>query len=173
MVDTKQKIVESLEQSFSKYGFAEPTVSDLRDMANVSLRTLYRYFPSRDEMVVAALKHRHVRYLSFVFDDLPMGQKARINAVFDRIETWMTTNSPNGCIFQNALAASPQSEELGALLFKHKQEIGQMLAESLDRKGDELVMCQIHEGAIQSWVFQGKVAIEIARNLTHETIIPQ
>lgn len=167
MSDTKQKIAERLESVFSEKGFAKPSVSDLRDAAGVSLRTLYRYFPSRDAMVIGALKHRHARYLTFVFDDLPVGRDQQLDVIFDRIQTWMSHYAPNGCIFQNALAATPGSAELEELLLTHKREIGVRLAENIGLKGQEATMRQIHEGAIQSWIFQREEAIVIARKLTH------
>jgi len=166
MSDIKQKIAERLESAFSKNGFAEPSVSDLRDAAGVSLRTLYRYFPSRDAMVIGALKYRHARYLGFVFDDLPVGGDQQLNAIFDRIQAWMLHYAPNGCIFQNALAAKPGSAELEELLLVHKREIGVRLAENMGLTGQEATLRQIHEGAIQSWIFQREDAIAIARKLT-------
>ncbi len=160
---TRQKILAGLERAFAEDGFAEPSVSDLRDAAGVSLRTLYRHFPSRDEMVIGALEYRHQRYLSFLFDDLPTGQNKRLDAIFDRIDSWMSTNSPQGCIFQNALAAHPHSPELGNLLLEHKRDIGHRLAESIGLSDRAAEMRQIHEGGIQSWVFQREEAIKIAR----------
>ena len=46
------KIAEGLECAFASRGFAEPSVDDLRDSAGVSLRTLYKYMPSRGDMVI-------------------------------------------------------------------------------------------------------------------------
>ncbi len=71
MTDTQSKIAAGLERAFAARGFAEPSVEDLRDAAGVSLRTLYKYTPSRAEMVLAALENRQQRYLALVFDDLP------------------------------------------------------------------------------------------------------
>jgi len=167
MNDIKQKISQGLEQAFAENGFAEPSVADLRDAAGVSLRTLYRHFPSRDAMVVGALEFRHQRYLAAIFEDLPAEQNQQLDAVFDRICHWMTTNAPEGCIFQNALAAHPHSPELGDLLLAHKRDIGLRLAETIGQPNQAATMRQIHEGAIQSWVFQGEEAIEIGRMLAH------
>lgn len=170
MNNIKRKILEGLERAFSENGFAEPSVADLRDAAGVSLRTLYRHFPSRDAMVIGALEHRHQRYVAFLFDDLPAEPNKRLDAVFDRISRWMSTNAPGGCIFQNALAAHPHSPELGDLLLAHKRDIGQRLSESIGLPERAAEMRQIHEGAIQSWIFQGTDAIEIARMLAQTLV---
>ena len=166
MTTTKERIAARLEQAFSENGFAELGIADLRAAADVSLRTLYKHFPSRDAMVVEALEHRHRRYLAHVFDNLPEDGAARLEAIFARIGSWMESNSPAGCIFQNALAAQPHRQELKALLVRHKEEMGRLLAESLGLPDCEAEMRQIHEGAIQSWIFQGKEAFAIARSLT-------
>ena len=65
------KISAGLERAFARHGFAGPSVDDLRDAAGVSLRTLYRYVPSRAEMVLAALEHRHQRCLTRIFGESP------------------------------------------------------------------------------------------------------
>ena len=77
MTDMMSKISAGLERAFANRGFAEPSVEDLRDAAGVSLRTLYKYTPSRAEMVLAALENRHQRYLARVFDDLPEAAEPR------------------------------------------------------------------------------------------------
>lgn len=72
MLTTKKQIASRLEQAFNTRGFAEPSVADLKEAAGVSLRTLYRYFPSKDAMVNWALDYRHARYLAFLAKDEPM-----------------------------------------------------------------------------------------------------
>ena len=51
MADMMSKISSGLERAFAARGFAEPSVEDLRDAAGVSLRTFYKYTPSRADMV--------------------------------------------------------------------------------------------------------------------------
>ena len=64
----KEEIAASLELAFSHYGFAEPSVAKLKTACNVSLRTLYKHYPSKEAMIVAALQHRHQRYLTFLLE---------------------------------------------------------------------------------------------------------
>ena len=61
MTDTARLIAARLESCFVSRGFLEPGVDALRDAAGVSLRTLYKYFPSREAMVIGALDHRRNR----------------------------------------------------------------------------------------------------------------
>ena len=64
----KEQIASGLENALSQQGFVEPSVSDLQNASGVSLRTLYRHFPSKEAMVIGALEHRHARYLDFLAD---------------------------------------------------------------------------------------------------------
>ena len=66
MNDTKSRIARNLDAQFAEMGFAAPGVDALRDGADVSLRTLYKYFPSREAMVVGALEYRNEIYLDWI-----------------------------------------------------------------------------------------------------------
>ena len=76
MTDTMIRIAAGLKRAFAARGFAEPSVEDLRGAAGVSLRMLCKYVPSRANMVLAALEHRHGRYLSHLFDNRPGARDA-------------------------------------------------------------------------------------------------
>ena len=102
MTEMLNKISVGLERAFASRGFAEPSVEDLRDAAGVSLRTLYKYVPSRADMVQAALENRHQRYLSLMFEGLPDGPEDAAEAIFDRVGIWMATETSHGCLFHAA-----------------------------------------------------------------------
>ena len=102
MTPTKAQIVSRLEQTFNTRGFAEPSVVELQKAAGVSLRTLYRYYPSKEAMVIGALDYRHDRYLAFLAENEPPPGKASIIHLFGRLADWMTSNAPNGCLSLNA-----------------------------------------------------------------------
>jgi AcrR family transcriptional regulator len=52
MTSTKEQIAYRLEQAFNTHGFAELSVATLQKVVGASLRTLYRYFPSKQAMVI-------------------------------------------------------------------------------------------------------------------------
>ena len=107
----KEDIAIKLEKAFSQYGFAEPSVAQLKTACNVSLRTLYKYYPSKEMMVVGALDYRHQRYLDFLLSESPSPGIASILHIFDKLEQWMKAFAPHGCMSMNAVAASPSSCE--------------------------------------------------------------
>ena len=165
MNKTQEKIASGLEDAFARSGFAEIGVDGLRDATQVSLRTLYKYCPSREAMVIAALEHRHTRYLHFLFDDLPEKPSADIGEIFDRIGRWMSENSPRGCLFHSAVAAHPESGTLLDMLQRYKSEVsnGMVKATGLTDHEEDLIL--LHEGITQSWPLLGEKATARAKAL--------
>ncbi len=179
-----RKISAGLEQAFAKGGFAEPSVEDLRDAAGVSLRTLYKYTPSRSEMVLAALEHRHRRYLARVFEGLPQEPAAALEALLSRVGDWMASETAHGCLFHAAVAADPASQPLRELLERHKAEVAARAAAATGLGGDsvgadsrdtdsrgegsggaETALLVIIEGLTQAWPLRGDEAVMAAKRL--------
>lgn len=165
MTDMMSKISEGLERAFAKRGFAEPSVEDLRDAAGVSLRTLYKYTPSRAEMVLAALENRHQRYLARIFDNLPKEPEKALDTILSRIGNWMETETSHGCLFHAAVAADPGSLPLHALLERHKSEVATQAAEAIDLRGADTALLLIIEGLTQAWPLRGAAAVEAAKRM--------
>ena len=165
MLDTATKIAAGLEQAFAARGFAETNVEALRDAAGVSLRTLYKYTPSRDDMVLVALEHRHQRYMAHVFSDVDQRGRPALELIIDRISAWMEREAPHGCLFHAAVAAAPKDQRLQDLLKRHKQEVAEKAADlaEIPSRCDELAF--IIEGLTQSWSLKGPVAGRVAKSL--------
>jgi len=134
MTEIADDIAARLEETFAARGFAEPGVDALRQAAGVSLRTLYKYFPSREAMVLGALEHRHRTYLAALVAELPAGPgDAPIHHLVERLGAWMADRSPRGCLFVQALAAHPASGTIRAAVVRHKGETRAVIAECVRR----------------------------------------
>lgn len=165
MLDTATKIAAGLEQAFAARGFAETNVEALRDAAGVSLRTLYKYTPSRDDMVLAALEHRHRRYMNHVFGGVERRGKLALEQILDQISGWMEREAPHGCLFHAAVAAAPQDQRLQDLLKRHKNEVATRAAELGEIPSQCDALAFIIEGLTHSWSVQGPVAKRVAKEL--------
>jgi len=161
----RKKIAAGLERAFATRGFAEPSVEDLRDAAGVSLRTLYRYTPSRADMVLAALENRHQRYLSCIFDDLPEDPGRALDTLIDRVGQWMAIETSHGCLFHAAVAADPGNGNLRAVLERHKTEVATRAVAATGLHDYETELLLIVEGLTQSWPLCGAMAVESAKRL--------
>lgn len=160
------RIAAGLERAFAERGFAEPSVEDLRDAAGVSMRTLYKYTPSRDEMVRAALEYRHRRYLDRVFAAPSDAGGLTVSLLIDRIADWMAGETSHGCLFHAAVAAAPGDERLRALLRRHKSEVASRAAEATGLTGREVELTLVVEGLTQSWPLHRQAAVTGAKRLS-------
>ncbi|MEP3280504.1 MAG: TetR/AcrR family transcriptional regulator [Stappiaceae bacterium] len=160
-----RKIAAGLERAFAENGFAEPSVEDLRDAAGVSLRTLYKYMPSRDAMVRAALENRHRRYMALIFTDLPDTPDIALAAIIDRTGDWMKQEASHGCLFHAAVAAAPHDKALRALLERHKGEVARQAVQASQLPGQEADLTLVIEGLTQSWPLYKEEAIASAKRL--------
>lgn len=162
MTDTKSKIAAGLERAFAMHGFAEPNIETLREAAGVSLRTLYKYVPSRQEMVLAALEHRHNRYMHHVFADVGGQRTLTFPMVLERIASWMENEASHGCLFHAAVAAAPDDAKLSDMLKRHKKEVIAQIAECCALQGREGEVAILTDGLMQSWPLHREAAMQSA-----------
>ena len=155
----KEQIAASLELVFSESGFAEPSVTQLKTACNVSLRTLYKHYPSKEEMIVAALLHRHQRYLSFLSDNSPEPGLEAVIHIFTRLAQWMENYAPNGCMSMNALSAFPHNDTINQAVKAHKDEVRQFLAAQSKRNDLANHLFLLHEGVSSAWSLLGNEAL--------------
>jgi AcrR family transcriptional regulator len=165
-------IAARLERAFAKQGFAEPSVDDLREAAGVSLRTLYKYVPSRHDMVCVALEHRHQRYLERIFTDLPDEGALALSTILDRIAEWMDRETSHGCLFHAAVAAAPNDDRLRALLQRHKAEVADRAAHASGLAGREADLMLVIEGLTQIWPLHREDAVASAKRLSGALMHP-
>lgn len=160
----KEQIAARLETAFSHYGFAEPSVSQLKTACNVSLRTLYKHYPSKEIMTVAALEYRHKRYMTFLLGKSESSGTARITQTFEKLNQWMTEFAPNGCMSLNALAAFPENTDIKAAVMQHKHDVRVLLGEQAQRPDLSMALFLLHEGVSSVWPILGYDAIESAKH---------
>ena len=158
----KDQIAADLEIAFSRYGFAEQSVAQLKDHCNVSLRTLYKHFPSKEAMVVGALEHRHQRYLSFLLSDAPSSGIESVLYLFNQLEQWMAQFAPHGCMSVNAVAAFPETPDVVNAVQSHKQQVRDLFSRQSGREDLADVLFVLHEGVSSAWPVMGKKSVDTA-----------
>ncbi|MBN8412731.1 TetR/AcrR family transcriptional regulator [Halomonas litopenaei] len=159
----REQIAEGLETAFSQRGFAEPSVPELKIASGVSLRTLYRHFPSKEAMVIGALDHRHARYLALLSQSLPAPGAEAICVLFDRLGRWMADNAPHGCMSMSAFAAFPGNVHITDSVMRHKREVRELMGSASGRPDLAAELFLLHEGASSAWPTQGDAAIHAAQ----------
>lgn len=64
--DTRARILDAAFEAIRSFGLARTTVEDVAQRAGLSRQTVYRYFPSKDHLVVALVFREEERFLDGV-----------------------------------------------------------------------------------------------------------
>jgi AcrR family transcriptional regulator len=95
----QERILETAGRLFYGQGIRAVGVDTIAAEIGISKRTLYNYFPSKDELILAYLS-RH--FLEPKTSDRPLLEQ--ILRYFDRLERWFAADTFRGCPFVNAVA---------------------------------------------------------------------
>ncbi|MFA0489329.1 TetR/AcrR family transcriptional regulator [Vibrio splendidus] len=161
----REQIAASLEVAFSQQGFAEPSVAQLKTACDVSLRTLYKHFPSKEAMIVGALEHRHQRYLSLLLEDSPRSGYQAITHIFNKLQQWLEEYAPHGCMSMNAMAAFPDNELISQAVTQHKEQVRLLIGKQSLREDLATPLFLLHEGVSSAWPVLGEEAVASAQNM--------
>jgi AcrR family transcriptional regulator len=167
-----ETLVDRMDQLFEQRGFANTSVDDLRDAAGVSLRTLYRRYGSREQMVVAVLRNRAEKYLAHLTGS------AGVDELFARVASWASGSTPLGCLFLRARADHPGDPAVEHEVQDYHRRLRAILTATAaaDGLGDEVVdeLFVLHEGLFAaSPAVGGQAALAATRRaLAHVTARP-
>ncbi len=148
-------------------------VDTLIDEIGVAKMTLYKHFPTKDDLIVACLRFVDARYRDRLHGGLAAGSSAteRVLGIFDSLRDWFATPSFRGCAFVNATVelADPQHPAHAAVL-EHKISTREWVAELLAECGltdPQFVarqIVQLMEGAITTALLEhDPTAADVAR----------
>lgn len=100
----RDRIVSAADRLFYGRGIGNAGMDLVRDEAQVSLRALYKEFPSKEDLILAVLDRRHQTWIDGVEDRLgaAVGAEQRLLAIYDYLEDWFAEDDFRGCGFINA-----------------------------------------------------------------------
>ena len=82
---TRDALLDSATKSFVANGFAGTSLSAIADLAGIARTTLYEYFDSKDELLVAIVEERVPRRLQALVDEIPTTDPMeRLEEIFRR-----------------------------------------------------------------------------------------
>jgi AcrR family transcriptional regulator len=107
--------------------------------SEVAKTTLYRYFPSKDDLVVAYLESRNQRFWE-LFEDViarsPNNPKQQLLAIFAWIDELLTSDESHGCPFLMVASEFPATDYPGhRVAIAHKQQMCDRMAELAELAG--------------------------------------
>lgn len=172
----RQQIVDVALVLFYENGFHATGVEKIREVANVSKKTLYNHFRSKDELILAALRQRDEQFRNDFMRGVERHAKTpreRLEAVFDVLGEWFNSKGYLGCMFINASAEfSAQDDPSHKICAEHKRlvlDYIKKLAIEAKAKDPETLAEQLNllaEGAIvQAHICDDKEAATKAKSI--------
>jgi AcrR family transcriptional regulator len=101
--EMQERILQSTDRLFYEQGIRAVGVDTIAAAVGISKRTLYNYYPSKDELITAYLSRR---FSPVPFSDRPPAEQILGN--FDRLERSFASDQFRGCPFVNAVAELKQ-----------------------------------------------------------------
>jgi AcrR family transcriptional regulator len=105
-IDKRQHVVETAYTLFKRAGFHATGIDRIIAEADVAKMTMYRHFPSKDELIVEVLDYRARRFerqLDQLAQEVATPER-KIAKIFDWHERWFRSPDFHGCLFAHALA---------------------------------------------------------------------
>lgn len=134
----RERILKTAITLFNEYGVNTVGIDQIIAESNVSKRTFYNYFPSKNDLILAYLEF----WDEFRFDNLAKhlaslkvhDPKTEILTVFDALKDWINQNDFHGCTFTRGLSdfttqdTAPLLEKVNEHIKKSADFIGERLA---------------------------------------------
>ncbi|MDO6566106.1 TetR/AcrR family transcriptional regulator [Alteromonas sp. 1_MG-2023] len=168
--ERKNDIAARLESAFSINGFTQPNVASLKEQTGTTLKTLYKYFPSKEDMIIGALDHRHQRYLSFLATDCPDDLHGAVKHVFDRLALWLAQYAPNGCMSLQALSSYPNYVQVTTAVNTHKADVRQWLFDLTGNDSLSNSLFILHEGMSAAWPTMGEETLDTTQVMLNQIL---
>lgn len=106
------QIIETATRLFAEHGFHATGVDIIIKESGVAKRTLYRHFPSKEDLIVAVLKSYNENFCRQVIEKTENGGEPRekLLQLFDVVNEWFHEKSFFGCMFINAIGEYSQKD---------------------------------------------------------------
>lgn len=123
------RVLDAAEALFYERGVQAVGVDAVREASGVSLKRLYRSFPSKDHLVAAYLRRRDRRWREALASSVERrsGAGERVAAVFDWLHLWFSEPGFRGCAFINSFGELGGSPAVAGIARHHKEELRRYL----------------------------------------------
>lgn len=122
----RDRILDTAAALFYEHGYQAVGVDLIVERAAVAKTTLYRHFPSKDDLIVAYLQRANDEFWAWFDSSVDRAAPARhqLVVVFDAIERLATSPACLGCAFQVSAAEFPNPAHPGhATARAHKEAV--------------------------------------------------
>lgn len=171
----RDRVLETAERLFYAEGVRSGGIDRIIAEANVAKMTLYSHFPSKDDLILAVLRHREEKINDFFVTAIQRYGSQGLNllaAFFAALKEWFSSKGFRGCAFINAsVELADNHHPASKFAADHKQRFHDMLTdiitETAGTKAKALgpAISLLVEGAIVTAVMTGDPsAADVARD---------
>lgn len=171
--EARQRILATADRLFYQDGIRAVGIDRIIAEAEVAKMSLYKHFPSKDDLILAVLKYREEKIREFfgaAIERHSKRTKDKVRAYFAALKDWFESPGFRGCAFQNAAVELADPAHAGSQFVKdHKRRFQEFLAglvkESLGKDAAKVAPAVglLSEGAIVTAVIQGSAdAVDVA-----------
>jgi AcrR family transcriptional regulator len=155
----RQRILDNAYELFSHRGIRAVGVEEVISRAAVAKATLYRHFPSKDDLVLAFLAQREQVWTREFVEAGAMERgttaEERLLAIFDVFHDWFQRDDYEGCSFINVLLETcDRNHRIGAASVQYLENIRTIVCSLAEEAG-----LRDAEGFALSWHILMKGAI--------------
>ncbi|TCO20384.1 TetR family transcriptional regulator [Kribbella steppae] len=135
----RQRILDTAYELIAQRGVRDVGVEEVIAKAGIAKATLYRHFPSKNELVLAVLEHREqVWTLGLVEAEArrrgSTGEEMLL-AIFDVFDDWFRSDGFDTCTFVNVMLEMGATHVLGEASIRHLENIRTVVAQLATEAG--------------------------------------
>lgn len=135
----RERILDSAYELFSRRGIRDVGVDEVIERATVAKATLYRHFPSKDDLVAAFLERREQRWTQEWVEAEASRRgrtpEERLLAIFDLFDEWFRREDFEGCSFINVLLEMGTHHPAGRASADHLENIRSIVRRFAEEAG--------------------------------------
>lgn len=126
IVTPKEKLFQTAARLFIQHGYRAVGVDTIAAESGIGKMTLYRHFPSKDDLIVAYLRQSDRDFWIYFEQSTGAAGSARekLLAFFRALQDYVTSPSCYGCPFINISSEYPEPDYPGhQIALEHKQSV--------------------------------------------------
>lgn len=160
----REALLDAAERLFYEHGIQAVGMDEVRAASGLPLKRIYRFFATKEDLVVAVLQRRDQRWRASLTAHVEAvtDPRERVLAIFDWLAEWFAEPGFRGCAWVNAHGElGPSSEAVLTEVRSHKQAFHDQIAEWVRATGLPVVepVFLLAEGAIVTAGVSGDPAL--------------
>lgn len=128
----RTQVIEKSLEIFYRDGFHATGMDTLVAETGISKTTMYKYFPTKQDLILATLAHRDAVFLQWMaarIDELATEPHEKILAFFDVLAEWFARPDFRGCMF---IKASSEFQDTAHPVHKQSAKHKQLVLEMIE-----------------------------------------